>query len=66
MAQHDVDFIVPQRPLGKVDIEFIITKDGAQLGKIKISKGGIDYYPKNAKKPISKTWTQLDTLFQGK
>ena len=64
MAQHDVEFTVPQRPLGKVDIEFFITKDGGQLGKIKISKGGIDYYPKNAKKTIRKTWTQLDAMFQ--
>ena len=47
-----------------MDIEFFITKDGGQLGKIKISKGGIDYYPKNAKKPIRKTWTQLDAMFQ--
>ena len=60
---HNVEFMVPQRELGKVDIEFIISKDGGQLGKINISKGGIDYYPKNAKKPIRMTWTQLDSMF---
>jgi hypothetical protein len=62
----NVDFKVPQRELGKVDIEFIITKDDSQLGRIKISKGGIDYYPKNAKKPIKKNWVQLDAMFEGR
>jgi hypothetical protein len=61
---HNVEFVLPQRDLGKVDIEFIITKDNVQLGKMKISKGGVDYYPKNAKKPIKKNWSQLDAMFQ--
>lgn len=56
--------MVPQRPLGKVDIEFIIERDGDQFARIKISKGGIDYYGKNAKKPVSKSWKQLDDLFR--
>jgi hypothetical protein len=33
------------------------------LGRLKISKGGVDHYPRNAKKPIKKSWAQVDTLF---
>jgi hypothetical protein len=61
---HQVNFGIPERDLGKVDIDFVVIRDGSRLGRLKISKGGLDYYPRNAKKPITKSWTQLDRLFQ--
>ena len=42
---HDVAFTLPERPLGKVDIEFMVKKNGAVLGKLKVSKGTIDWVP---------------------
>ena len=50
--------------MGKVDANFFIMKDGAKLGQIRISKGGMDYYPANKKNPIKIKWTQLDQMFR--
>jgi hypothetical protein len=63
LVAHEINFEIPQRDLGKVDIEFTISSAGCRLGRLKISKGGVDYYPRNAKKPIKKSWAQVDTLF---
>lgn len=46
--------------VGNVDVVFEV-RDGADLlGRMKISKGGIDWYPKNAQSPRKSTWVQFD------
>jgi hypothetical protein len=52
---HEINFEIPQRDRGKVDIEFTISSGGSRLCRLKISKG-VDYYPCNAKKPIKRNW----------
>jgi len=47
MAQHQVRFTVPERPVGNSDIEFSITRDGAKFGKLRVSKGAIVWIPVN-------------------
>lgn len=64
MANHKVTFELPRREMGKVDADFFIHKDGSILGQIRISRGGLDYYPANRKKPIKISWTQLDKLIR--
>lgn len=64
MAQHKVSFELPRREMGKVDTNFYIQKDGAVLGRIRISKGGLDYYPANRKKPIKINWTKFDGMIK--
>jgi hypothetical protein len=64
MSKHTVAFELPKREMGKVDADFFIQKDGATLGQIRISKGGMDYYPANRKKAIKITWTQLDKMIK--
>jgi hypothetical protein len=66
MAKHNVYVNLPNRELGKVDAIFTILQDGSVLGQINISKGGIDYYPKNSKKPIKIGWSKFDKLAQNK
>lgn len=41
MAQHKVDFTIPERPLGKADVEFRVKLDGESLGRLKVSDGTI-------------------------
>jgi hypothetical protein len=62
MAKHTVSFELPKREMGKVDADFYIQKDGTKLGQIRISKGGLDYYPANRKKAIKISWTQFDKM----
>lgn len=62
MAKHDIKFSIPEKDLGKVDISFSIKEDEKVLGKLDISKGGIDWYAKNAKTPKRISWSKLAEL----
>lgn len=62
MAKHNVYFDLPEREIGKVDANFYIYQNKEKLGQITISKGGMDYYPSNSKKPIKISWSQFDKM----
>ena len=62
MATHDIKFSIPEKDLGNVDTSFSIKEDGKQLGTLDISKGGVDWYPKNAKVAKSFSWSKLAEL----
>ena len=64
MAKHNVYLELPSREITKVDANFEIYKDGLKLGRITISKGGLDYYPSNSKKAIKIGWTQFDKIIK--
>ncbi len=66
MAKHDVTFTVPDRPIGKADVEFRIKKDSEVLGKLKISNGSIVWVPKNLKYGYKMRWSDFDVLMQSK
>lgn len=68
MAQHDVSFTVPERPLGKADVEFKIKRDGEVLGRLKISNGTVVWVPKNGQYGYRLGWKDFDELMrnQGK
>jgi len=65
MAEHNISFSLPELEMGKVDAHFYIYKDKEKLGRITISKGGLDYYARNKKKPIKISWSKFDELLQG-
>ncbi|MBA2486838.1 MAG: hypothetical protein H0V35_12215 [Nitrospira sp.] len=46
MAKHDVSFNIPQRSLGKADVEFLVKRDNIVLGTLAISDGSIVWFPK--------------------
>jgi hypothetical protein len=64
MAQHEVKFTVPERPLGKADVEFSIKRDGEALGRLKVSNGTIVWVPKNKKYGFKLGWVKFDELMQ--
>lgn len=63
---HEVTFTLPEQPLGKVDAEFTIKKDGQVLGTLKISKGTIDWSPKDHAQdnPFKVKWSRFDILMR--
>ena len=65
MAQHKVNFIVPERPLGKADVEFNIKRDDEALGRLKVSNGTVEWVPKNKKYGFRLGWVEFDKLMQG-
>lgn len=62
MPKHNVFIDLPKRELGNVDAVFEIIQDDAKLGTIAISKGEMDYFPRNAKMPIKLNWSQFDKM----
>jgi hypothetical protein len=64
MAQHEVKFTVPERPLGKADVEFSIKRDGESLGRLKVSNGTIVWVPKNKTYGFKLGWARFDEMMQ--
>jgi len=41
IVAHRVTFSLPERELGRGDVEFLVRKDGSVFGKLLVSKGAI-------------------------
>ncbi len=68
MARHDVKFSVPPRPLGHADLEFVVDRDGAKLGTLKVSKGTVEWVKADHTHGHAIDWTKFAELMaaQGK
>ena len=66
MAKHEVGLrIAHDIPVGNVDVELPIKADGAPLGRIRVSRGGVDWLPSpKSKKRYSLTWAKFDDLMR--
>jgi hypothetical protein len=64
MAQHQVKFSVPERPLGKADVEFDIKRDSEALGRLKVSNGTIVWVPRNMTYGYKLNWVKFDELMR--
>jgi len=62
---HEVTFTVPERPLERKDIEFNVKSDGAMLGTLKVSRGGIVWRPRDNIFGYYLTWEKLDETLKG-
>jgi hypothetical protein len=47
MADHDVTFTIPERGLGKADIEFKVKRNGSAFGRLRVSEGSLVWVPAN-------------------
>ncbi len=64
MAKHDVSFNIPQRDLGKADVEFQVKMDGTVLGTLTVSNGSIVWFPKGTLYGCKMGWARFDQLMQ--
>ena len=46
--------------VGNVDVVFEVREGNTLLGKLKLSKGGLDWLPNNARRARKATWNELD------
>jgi hypothetical protein len=65
MAEHRVVMRTPKLLVRKTDIEFIIRGDGELMGRLLVSRGGIDYKPAHAQSTYAKSWEELHQFFTG-
>jgi hypothetical protein len=65
MAEHRIT-VHPSKPLevNAADLVVEVSADGAKLGELRISRGSIDWAPKNHTYATSFTWEQFDRLMQ--
>lgn len=61
---HDVSFAVPDRPVGRADIEFKVQKDGAKFGTLRVSKGAIVWVEADHTYGFKMGWQQFSELMQ--
>ena len=61
---HDVKFTIPERKLGKADIEFSVKRNGSKFGTLKVSKGAIVWIPANKQYGYKVSWVKLDDFAQ--
>jgi len=64
MAQHDVKFDVPLRPLGNVDVRFVVDSDGDKLGVLHVSRGAVVWIGKGKKFGRRLDWQKLADVFE--
>jgi hypothetical protein len=64
MGEHRVTIRQPEREVMNADVSFDVYEDEAKIGELRISRGGIDWYPRSARKPITLTWTQFRRLLE--
>lgn len=66
MATHDVNFVIPERKLGKADVEFKVKIDEKAFGTLKVSNGSVVWVPRDKKYGFKINWTDLDAFMQEK
>ena len=66
MADHTIKFTAPTVELGKQDVVFEVSIDGKKQGELHVSEGGIDWWPRGAKKYAhTRTWAELRDFMEG-
>ena len=64
MPEHDVEFRTPSLDVPKVDVVFRVKQDGRAFGRLRISKGGVEWMQKSdSKKAFHMSWEGLDENF---
>jgi hypothetical protein len=65
MARHDIDLSVPAQTIRNADAEITIRSDGSILGRLKVSKGSVDWWPgKHSKTYYRMSWERFDQVMQ--
>jgi hypothetical protein len=63
---HNVKFSIPERELGREDVEFKISYGGSKVGTLKISKGTLVWVPKDHTYGFKIGWKDFDVLMSEK
>jgi hypothetical protein len=65
VAKHDIRMDQSLRDLSKVDVVLQVVIDGSKRGELRISKGGVDWWPRNSKRvKHTLSWSRLADLLE--
>ncbi len=62
---HKVNFSIPERQLGRADVEFEVFRDGSKFGTLKVSNGSLVWVPANHQRGHKVSWRKFDVWAQG-
>ena len=64
MAEHTVRLKTPALEVGKVDVVFTVLQDAQVHGRLKISRGGVEWMQRSdSKKAFHMSWQKFDRVF---
>lgn len=61
---HNVKFSIPERDLGRADVEFKVSHGGAKVGTLKVSKGTVVWLPKDHTYGFKINWKDFDIVMK--
>jgi hypothetical protein len=64
VAKHNVSFSMPERDLGRADVEFLVKQDGVVLGTLAVSNGSLVWFPRGTSYGCKMGWTKFDENMQ--
>ena len=64
MAEHRIEVHQPSKIVMNSDYRFEVFSGSEKLGEVRISKGTIDWRPRNARHVMKLTWERFDALMQ--
>lgn len=65
MPDHRINFALPKIELGRQDLVFEVFIDDEKQGELRVSEGGLDWWPRGAKtNHRTKSWSQLRTFME--
>jgi phage pi2 protein 07 len=59
MADHDVFFTIPERELGRAEIEFKVKRDNKAFGRLRVSNGSMVWIPADRKLGYKLKWREF-------
>jgi hypothetical protein len=64
MPEHTVKVKAPTLDVSTVDVVFRVKQDGVAFGRLKVSKGGVEWMQRNdSKKAFHMSWEAVDKKF---
>jgi hypothetical protein len=64
MSEHTVSLKTPALDVSTVDVVFRVRRDGRAFGRLRISKGGVEWMQRNDyKKAFHMSWEDVDKKF---
>ena len=62
MPVHEINVTVPAQSIKNADMEIVIDADGRRFGRVKISRGSIDWVPANGTVTRRLSWEKFAQL----
>ena len=63
MPSHIVEMKIPTtKVVQHADVVFEVNDDDGKMGELRVSQGGVDWYPRGAQIPAKLTWEQFNAV----